>query len=42
VSRVRRTECAAVDGLLEAARDGHTSALAVRAEAGVGKSALLA
>jgi predicted ATPase len=38
----RRTECAAVDRLLEAARDGHTSVLAVRGEAGVGRSALLA
>jgi hypothetical protein len=39
---VRRTERAAVDRLLEAARDGHTSVPAVRGEAGVGKSALLA
>jgi hypothetical protein len=38
---VRRTERAAVDRLLEAARDGHTSVPAVRGE-GVGKSALLA
>ncbi len=37
----RRTECAALDRLLEAARDGHSGVLVVRGEAGVGKSALL-
>ena len=37
----RRTECAALDRLLETARDGHSGVLVVRGEAGVGKSALL-
>jgi DNA-binding CsgD family transcriptional regulator len=37
----RRTECAALDRLLEAARGGHSGVLVVRGEAGVGKSALL-
>ena len=37
----RRTECAAVDRLLEAARAGHSGALVLRGEAGVGKSAVL-
>ena len=39
--RGRRTECAALDRLLEAARGGHSGVLVVRGEAGVGKSALL-
>jgi DNA-binding CsgD family transcriptional regulator len=37
----RRTECAALDRLLEEARGGHSGVLVVRGEAGVGKSALL-
>jgi DNA-binding CsgD family transcriptional regulator len=37
----RRTECAALDRLLAAARSGQSGALVVRGEAGVGKSALL-
>jgi DNA-binding CsgD family transcriptional regulator len=37
----RRSECAALDRLLEAAREGHSGVLVVRGEAGVGKSALL-
>jgi hypothetical protein len=37
----RRTECAALDRLLEAARGGHSGVVVVRGEAGVGKSALL-
>jgi DNA-binding CsgD family transcriptional regulator len=37
----RRTECAAIDRLLAAARGGHSGALVVRGDAGVGKSALL-
>ena len=37
----RRTECAALDRLLEAAGGGHSRVLVVRGEAGVGKSALL-
>ena len=37
----RRTECAALDRLLEAARGGHSGVFVVRGEAGVGKSALL-
>jgi DNA-binding CsgD family transcriptional regulator len=37
----RRTECAALDRLLEAAQGGHSGVLVVRGEAGVGKSALL-
>jgi predicted ATPase len=37
----RRNECAALDRLLETARDGHSGVLVVRGEAGVGKSALL-
>jgi DNA-binding CsgD family transcriptional regulator len=41
VLRGRRTECAALDRLLEAARGGHSGVLVIRGEAGVGKSALL-
>jgi DNA-binding CsgD family transcriptional regulator len=37
----RRTECAALDRLLEAARGGHSGVIVVRGEAGIGKSALL-
>ena len=37
----RRTECAALDRLLETARGGQSGVLVVRGEAGVGKSALL-
>jgi DNA-binding CsgD family transcriptional regulator len=37
----RRTECAALDRLLETARGGHSGVLVVRGEAGIGKSALL-
>ena len=39
--RGRRTECATLDRLLEAARGGHSGVLVLRGEAGVGKSALL-
>src|SRR5215470_16506894 len=38
----RREECAAVDRLLQAAREGHSRVLVLRGEAGAGKSALLA
>src|SRR5215831_17961992 len=38
----RHTECAAVDRLLRAVREGHSGVLVLRGEAGVGKSALLA
>src|SRR5215813_13369964 len=38
----RRQECAAVDRLLQAAREGRSGVLVLRGEAGVGKSALLA
>src|SRR5215468_2821610 len=38
----RHQECAAVDRLLQAAREGHSGVLVLRGEAGVGKSALLA
>jgi len=37
----REGECATLDGLLEDARAGRSTALVVRGEAGVGKSALL-
>src|SRR5215468_2172845 len=38
----RHQECAAVDRLLQAAREGHSGVLVLRGEAGAGKSALLA
>ena len=41
VLRGRRTECAALDRLLEAVRAGQSGALVLRGEAGVGKTALL-
>ncbi|MEU5866918.1 AAA family ATPase [Nonomuraea sp. NPDC047529] len=37
----RGAECAAIDALLDRARDGHGSVLVLRGESGVGKSALL-
>jgi DNA-binding CsgD family transcriptional regulator len=39
--RGREEECAALDGLLEAVRRGESSALVVRGEPGVGKTALV-
>ena len=39
--RGRRDECAALNGLLQAARGGRSGVLVVRGEAGVGKTALL-
>jgi DNA-binding CsgD family transcriptional regulator len=39
--RGRRDECAVLDRLLEDVRSGHSGALAVRGEAGIGKTALL-
>ncbi len=39
--RGRRTECAALDGMIAAVREGQSRALVVRGEAGVGKTALL-
>ncbi len=39
--RGRSAECAVLDGMLEAVRDGSSRALVVRGEAGVGKTALL-
>jgi DNA-binding CsgD family transcriptional regulator len=40
--RGRRTECATLDRLLDAARVGQSGALVLRGEPGIGKSALLA
>ena len=40
--RGRRDECVLLDRLLDGARAGRSGALAVRAEAGVGKTVLLA
>ena len=37
----RQRECEVLDGMLDAARDGHGGVLAVYGEAGVGKTALL-
>ncbi|MFI9557375.1 AAA family ATPase [Nonomuraea endophytica] len=37
----RQAECAAIDGVLESAREGQGSVLVVRGETGVGKTALL-
>src|SRR4051794_26387392 len=37
----RRSECAALDRLVASVREGHSRALVLRGEAGVGKSALL-
>jgi DNA-binding CsgD family transcriptional regulator len=37
----RRAECWAIDGLLDAARDGQSAALVVHGEPGIGKTALL-
>ena len=37
----RRSECARLDGLLAGVRAGHSAALVIRGEAGVGKTALL-
>ena len=39
--RGRRSECAVIDGLLDAVRAGESRALVVRGEPGVGKTALL-
>src|SRR3954469_21073705 len=39
--RGRRDECAVLDALLRAVRGGHSGALVVRGEAGIGKTALL-
>jgi DNA-binding CsgD family transcriptional regulator len=39
--RGRRAECAVLDGVLAAVREGESRALVVRGEAGVGKTALL-
>src|SRR4029079_19804182 len=41
VLRGRASECARLDALLSAVRRGESSALVVRGEAGMGKSALL-
>jgi hypothetical protein len=37
----RRSECAALDGLLDRARGGRSAVLVLRSEAGIGKTALL-
>ena len=37
----RDSECEAIDGLLDAARDSRSGVLVVRGEAGIGKTALL-
>jgi DNA-binding CsgD family transcriptional regulator/tetratricopeptide (TPR) repeat protein len=39
--RGRRSECAVLDGMLDAARSGRSAGLVVRGEAGIGKTALL-
>ena len=39
--RGRRTECAVLDGLIGAVRQGESRTLLLRGEAGVGKTALL-
>jgi hypothetical protein len=39
--RVGATECAVVHGSLDSARTGSSSALVVRSDAGIGKTALL-
>jgi Flp pilus assembly CpaF family ATPase len=39
--RVRRVECAVLDGMLAAVREGQSRALVVRGVAGIGKTALL-
>ncbi len=39
--RGRTSECQVLDGLLEKVRGGHSAALVIRGEAGVGKTALL-
>src|ERR1700750_2181846 len=41
VLRGRQDECAVIDGMLEDAREGRSGVLVLRAEAGVGKTALL-
>ena len=41
VLRGRRSECAALDGLLEELRHGRSGVLVIRGEPGIGKSALL-
>jgi predicted ATP-dependent serine protease len=37
----RRSECAALDGLLDRVRGGRSAVLVLRGEAGIGKTALL-
>jgi predicted ATPase len=39
--RGRRSECAVLDGIIAAVREGESRTLVVRGEAGVGKTALL-